>query len=119
MLLRPPFQHATRNTTNGDRPPMKRRTLLAAAAAVTIGTAGLSLKLGGAPLADGLRAPAFATTRLETAEWEKLHAAAAPSGERWAEIPWETDLAAARKRAAKENRPLLMWIMDGHPLGCT
>jgi len=55
-----------------------------------------------------------------SAEWfQRLHKAVAPQGELWAEIPWETDLAAARRRAAKEGKPLFMWIMDGHPLGCT
>src|SRR5258706_15254954 len=53
--------------------------------------------------------------------FEKIHAAVAPSGERerWAEIPWQTDLAAARRQAAREKKAILMWVMDGHPLGCT
>jgi hypothetical protein len=33
-------------------------------------------------------------------------------------IPWETDLWAARKRAAAAGKPVLLWEMDGHPLGC-
>lgn len=37
----------------------------------------------------------------------------------WLSIPWETDLAAARRKAAAENRPIFLWEMDGHPLGCT
>lgn len=33
-------------------------------------------------------------------------------------IPWETDLWAARKKAAEAGKPILLWEMDGHPLGC-
>ena len=66
-----------------------------------------------------LTVPGFDTPSLAEAEFEKLHRAAAPGKERWAEIPWETDLTSARARSAREAKPLLMWIMDGHPLGCT
>ncbi len=37
----------------------------------------------------------------------------------WASIPWEIDLWQARRRAAKEGKPIVLWEMDGHPLGCT
>lgn len=33
-------------------------------------------------------------------------------------IPWQTNLWEARMLAAKEGKPLLLWEMDGHPLGC-
>jgi hypothetical protein len=39
--------------------------------------------------------------------------------DRWAAIPWLTSLWQARQRAAAEGKPLLLWEMDGHPLGCT
>jgi hypothetical protein len=42
-----------------------------------------------------------------------------PQEERWAEIPWLTSLWEARQRAAAEGKPILLWEMDGHPLGCT
>ena len=69
----------------------------------------------------GTTAPGFSTERLSAGQFKLLHAAVAPNGpaERWAEIPWQTDLAAARQIAARENKPLFMWVMDGHPLGCT
>jgi hypothetical protein len=38
---------------------------------------------------------------------------------RWLEIPWRTDLGAALKEAERERKPVYMWVMDGHPLGCT
>jgi hypothetical protein len=33
-------------------------------------------------------------------------------------IPWQTSLWEARTLAAKEGKPILLWEMDGHPLGC-
>jgi hypothetical protein len=41
------------------------------------------------------------------------------SEERWAQIPWLTSLSEARKHAAAKGKPILLWEMDGHPLGCT
>lgn len=42
-----------------------------------------------------------------------------PAESAWLKIPWQTDLTAARKKAAKEDKPIFLWEMDGHPLGCT
>ena len=36
----------------------------------------------------------------------------------WLEIDWKTDLWEARKEAAKTDKPIYLWEMDGHPLGC-
>ena len=76
---------------------------------------GASCRLAGIPV------PAFATPMLDLERFQALHAAVAPRGEteRWSEIPWQTDLLAARAKGAREGKPLLMWVMDGHPLGCT
>jgi hypothetical protein len=67
----------------------------------------------------GIPTPGVAIKTLPADQFAKLHAAMSPRGERWTEIPWETDLAAARQKAIRERKPLLMWVMDGHPLGCT
>ena len=37
----------------------------------------------------------------------------------WAKVPWMTDLWQARQAAARSGKPILLWEMDGHPLGCT
>ena len=37
----------------------------------------------------------------------------------WQQIPWGTNLWKARQQAAAEGKPILLWEMDGHPLGCT
>jgi hypothetical protein len=39
--------------------------------------------------------------------------------DRWAQIPWQVNLWEARKEAAAQGKPILLWEMDGHPLGCT
>jgi hypothetical protein len=38
---------------------------------------------------------------------------------RWLRIPWCGDLWEGRRRAAASARPLFLWAMNGHPLGCT
>lgn len=37
----------------------------------------------------------------------------------WRTIPWKTSLLEAQKAATEENKPIFIWAMDGHPLGCT
>jgi hypothetical protein len=39
--------------------------------------------------------------------------------EQWTQIPWLTSLWKARRQAAALGKPILLWEMDGHPLGCT
>jgi hypothetical protein len=39
--------------------------------------------------------------------------------EKWLSIPWRTDLNQARADAQSSGKPLFMWIMNGHPMGCT
>ena len=36
----------------------------------------------------------------------------------WLTIPWRTNLWDARQEAAKSGKPIYLWEMDGHPLGC-
>lgn len=38
--------------------------------------------------------------------------------DRWLQIPWRADLAAARAEAQRAGKPLYLWVMDGNPLGC-
>ena len=37
---------------------------------------------------------------------------------KWLEIDWRIDLWEARKASAKSGKPIYLWEMDGHPLGC-
>ena len=53
-------------------------------------------------------------------QFAKLHSLIKPQAgeEKWSAIPWLTDLWEARQKAAAEGKPILLWEMDGHPLGC-
>ena len=63
---------------------------------------------------------AFAASTLGDADIGKIRDLVKPSKDEdaWESIPWMTDLWEARKAAAKEGKPILLWEMDGHPLGC-
>ncbi|MEQ1933703.1 MAG: hypothetical protein ABL962_07480 [Fimbriimonadaceae bacterium] len=37
----------------------------------------------------------------------------------WLTVPWRTNLMAARVESQKINRPMFLWVMNGHPMGCT
>jgi hypothetical protein len=41
-----------------------------------------------------------------------------PEERRWTQIPWEIDLWEARRLAREAGKPILLWAMNGHPLGC-
>lgn len=97
---------------------MRSRVVSCAVAALPLVCGMLAAHAAPVPVG-GVAVPGFAVTSLPDADFAKLHRGVAPGKERWAEIPWETDLSAARARSAREGRPLLMWVMDGHPLGCT
>ena len=50
----------------------------------------------------------------------QLHRAIKPGPEErhWTQIPWEVDLWEARRHALTLGKPILLWAMNGHPLGC-
>jgi len=103
---------------------MKRRLMIPVLGLMVVGGAVAQGWVGpgaasGTPGPTSAPMPDLAVKTLDAETFRKLHAEMAPRGERWMEIPWETDLQAARQRAARERKPLLMWVMDGHPLGCT
>ena len=64
---------------------------------------------------------ALAAEPIPAGQLAPLHALVKPAtGEdRWARIPWRTSLWQARQEAARAGKPILLWEMDGHPLGCT
>ena len=63
---------------------------------------------------------AWAKEPITEAQFKQLQGVIKPAADedRWAQIPWLTDLWEARKRAAAEGKPILVWEMDGHPLAC-
>ena len=57
---------------------------------------------------------------LDAQQLAALHASIVPRDEEaWQTIPWQIDLLAARESAANSKKPLFIWSMNGHPLGCT
>jgi hypothetical protein len=68
----------------------------------------------------------FALTRqavaveLNDEEFRRLHKELQVSKEEpWQTIPWKISLLDAQRTAAAECKPIFVWAMDGHPLGCT
>jgi hypothetical protein len=39
--------------------------------------------------------------------------------EKWLSINWRLNLNRARIEAQQQNKPMFLWIMNGHPMGCT
>ncbi|HKB35934.1 MAG TPA: hypothetical protein VKD72_05740 [Gemmataceae bacterium] len=70
------------------------------------------------PLAN-VRASADVKDSLSDATFPKLHALIRPRPGGFDDIPWLTSLWQARKKAAAEGKPILLWVGDGHPLGWT
>ena len=56
---------------------------------------------------------------LTDADFRQLHKELLPGDEPWLTIPWKIALLNAQQTAAKEDKPIFIWAMDGHPLGCT
>ncbi len=57
---------------------------------------------------------------LTDAEFRKLHRELQPDPKAtWRTIPWKTSVLDAQAAAAREGKPIFIWAMDGHPLGCT
>lgn len=80
------------------------------------GVSGVAL----AALAFLARPTATAAEPPSDAEFAKVRAAVLPADgeDEFAKIPWLTSIWDARVKAAKEGKPILLWEMDGHPLGC-
>jgi hypothetical protein len=64
---------------------------------------------------------AVAAEPIPAGQFARLQALIRPGSgeEKWTAIPWLSSLWEARRRAAAEGKPILLWEMDGNPLGCT
>lgn len=66
-----------------------------------------------------LAQPAAQDKGLSLDEFTKLHKELQPSkDERWRSIPWKVSILEARDQAAKEKKPIFVWVASGEPLGC-
>lgn len=53
-------------------------------------------------------------------EFEQLRRETKPdAAAAWRSIPWRTSVLDAQAEAARSGKPIFIWAMDGHPLGCT
>lgn len=39
--------------------------------------------------------------------------------QKWLTVPWRLNLMQARKESAESGKPIFLWMMNGHPMGCT
>ena len=78
------------------------------------------LLVGSVVAAAAVAMPARGAEKIDPAKFGQIHSLIKPRAEeeKWANIPWMASLWEARERAAKEGKPILLWEMDGHPLGC-
>ena len=37
----------------------------------------------------------------------------------WTRIPWRTSFQQGLIESIEKHKPMLLWAMNGHPLGCT
>ena len=71
-----------------------------------------------APLASC--AQAADASRLTDDDIPRLLKETTPDPDRpWRTIPWKIALLDAQRTAATQRKPIFIWAMDGHPLGCT
>lgn len=67
-----------------------------------------------------LAAPLAGAAEFTEADFRRLHAELQPDETKlWRTIPWKISVLDAQQTAAEEKKPLFIWAMDGHPLGCT
>jgi hypothetical protein len=56
---------------------------------------------------------------LSDATFERVHRELQPAkDELWRSIPWHASILEARERAAKEKKPIFVWVASGEPLAC-
>ena len=69
----------------------------------------------------GAASQVFGVAPISETQFEKIRTLVKPksSEQNWEKISWRTSLWEARQQAAAEGKPILLWEMDGHPLGCT
>ena len=61
------------------------------------------------------------TLELNAQNYDTIRAALASPKEEsgWREIPWRPNLGEAIVEARQTRKPILLWIMNGHPCGMT
>ena len=73
----------------------------------------------GEPQPDDVVLPKVVPAKILAEQFDKLREIIRPKPGGFDDVPWMTDLWQARKKAAAEGKPILIWVGDGHPLGWT
>lgn len=67
-----------------------------------------------------LQSRSEAAEKLTEERFRQLHQQLqSAADEPWRTIPWRISLLQAQQIAIAEGKPIFIWAMDGHPLGCT
>jgi hypothetical protein len=79
----------------------------------------LTATIGAAALAAS--APPAAAQELTADTFDRLaaHIRPAPAECSWQDIQWLESLGKGLAAAVEQQRPVLLWAMNGHPQGCT
>lgn len=72
------------------------------------------------PLIAVLLAPSPSDEILDRATYDEIreHVLPTEDEERWTEIPWRSTFWDGIQDAREKDRPVVLWAMNGHPLGC-
>lgn len=75
----------------------------------------------GAPLALAQEHPSEGRPIVAAVNFEGLRAQILPGAEElaWKRLDWRASLWEGVIEAQRRERPILLWAMNGHPLGCT
>ena len=80
--------------------------------------AALLLTAAGAFAQSAQSARPMVPTTKNKAAWRR-HILPTESELAFEKIPWADSFGAGMKEARVQNKPVLFWAMNGHPLGCT
>jgi hypothetical protein len=86
-----------------------------------IALVALTVAGGAAGCASAPSAPSAPSARLDDDDLEAWSRYLAPRGSElaWESLPWLSSYSDGVLAAQEQRRPLLLWVMNGHPLGCT
>src|SRR5689334_2531852 len=102
------------------QPQHRRGPLVACSLALSLLLVGYGAYRGATRSDAWAQGPAAGQPSGDESSLEKKIAAVLPTREedRWLEIDWHTNIAEARREAERQGKPVLLWVMNGNPLGC-
>ncbi len=88
---------------------------------VTPRTSILLVMLAFSPLFWGCMTGAQSKLLLEASYYENVREQVLPTQSElaWTQIPWRPSFHEGVAEAQLQGKPVLLWVMNGHPLGCT